>query len=56
MTVTVDEQESRYLARIRELVARQLAGERVDVWLFGSRARGTARRSRRARSRGSWRS
>jgi predicted nucleotidyltransferase len=34
-----------YLDRVREIVARRLAGHAVDVYLFGSWARGEARRT-----------
>lgn len=37
------ERETRWLDSARRLVVAEFAGEPVDVYLFGSRARGTAR-------------
>ncbi len=39
------EEEARWLEAIRAIVFRELAGVSARVWLFGSRARGTARRT-----------
>lgn len=39
------EEEARWLGAVREIVLRELAGAPVQVYLFGSRARGTARRT-----------
>ncbi len=37
------ELETRWLAQVREIATRVLAGQRADLYLFGSRARGDAR-------------
>jgi predicted nucleotidyltransferase len=45
MSTTGDLSLANDLARIREVVTRLLHGRGVRVWLFGSHASGTARRS-----------